>query len=579
MRKAWAIALLALCTVIAAPAWAFAADYQCAQVDLVAQVETDGSVIVTDQRIFDFSAEGEESETLTWLYQGFPEDADLSITHVRMAALDGDDNVVGDWVNLEPTTFLLSWRNGGRPEGDAWSYDKFQSKLYAFVRNLPDRAVFEVVYQVDHAVEAYDDAADFQWAYAPRDYAVAMHDVHATVVLPMPADAFVEPGENVRAWGHGPADGTVDVAYDGSVKFYDPEVAPSAYAEGRVMFPVQWLTNLGDEDKLEHQGDLQYYWTTRYEENWVDRGAHQKILRAGLGIGALGVALAVLAAALFVYARWGRERPPAFTDDYWCDLPAPRCQPAVMGRLWRWNHESPDDVVATVLDMVRRGALRLRCGKEGRPEALEIPQQGSISDEAMDGATLALLDALAPESESVSLRELSAAAHERPRDFLRAVQAWQGRLSALVEPENFFDLASRRAQRAVLAAAGFLALIALGALVLVGWQVALLVLAAAAATGVLGNYTMRRTPAGNELAAHEKALRNWMRDGGWECQYAEMTDAERAELVPYAYEFGVLKFLKEEPGTKAAQLMALAPKLSQAFDDALRVAHHRAEVQ
>ena len=70
-----------------------------------------------------------------------------------------------------------------------------------------------------------------------------------------------------------------------------------------------------------------------------------------------------------------------------------------------------------------------------------------------------------------------------------------------------------------------------------------------------------------------------MRDGGWECQYAEMTDAERAELVPYAYEFGVLKFLKEEPGTKAAQLMALAPKLSQAFDDALRVAHHRAEVQ
>lgn len=578
MKKVCALALLVLCLALMAPAAAFAADYQCTRADLVAQVETDGSVTVTDQRIFDFSGEEEKSETLTWLYQGFPEDADLTITHVRMAALDGDDNVVGDWVNLEPTTFLLSWRGGGRPESDAWSYDQFQSKLYAFVRNLPDRAVFEVSYSVAHAVVAYDDAADFQWLYAPRDYAVAMDDVHATVVLPMPADAFVEPGENVRAWGHGPADGTVDVAYDGSVKFYDPLVAPSAYAEGRVMFPVQWLTNLSDEDQLKHQGELQYYWTSRYEENWVDRGAHQKILRAGLGIGALGIALAVLVAALLVYARWGRERPPAFTGDYWCELPAPDRQPAVMGRLWRWNHESPDDVVATVLDMVRRGALRLRCDGEGRPEALEIPQQGSISDEALDGTTLALLNALAPESESVSLRELSAAAHERPRDFLRAVRNWQERLSSLVVPENFFDLASRRAQRIMLVATGLLVLVALGALVLVGWRVALLVLAAAAASGVLANYTMRRTPAGNELAAHEKALRNWMRDGGWEAQYAEMTDAERAALVPYAYEFGVLKFLKEEPGTKAAQLMALAPKLSQAFDDALRVAHHRAEV-
>ena len=69
---------------------------------------------------------------------------------------------------------------------------------------------------------------------------------------------------------------------------------------------------------------------------------------------------ALLLAALIVWWRWGRERPPAFRDDYWMNPPADAMAPAVLGRLWRWNHESPDDIVATVLDMVRRGVLEVR---------------------------------------------------------------------------------------------------------------------------------------------------------------------------------------------------------------------------
>ena len=65
-----AVALAAPALLAPAPAWA--ADYQCDQVDLTAQVETDGTVTVTDQRIFDFAADETKSETLTWLYQGFP---------------------------------------------------------------------------------------------------------------------------------------------------------------------------------------------------------------------------------------------------------------------------------------------------------------------------------------------------------------------------------------------------------------------------------------------------------------------------------------------------------------------------
>ncbi|WP_220270572.1 DUF2207 domain-containing protein, partial [Eggerthella lenta] len=170
-------------------------------------METDGSVHMTDQRIFDLT-EGESApERLKWLYDGFIEGAEVTIERVRMAPVDGDGALAGEWTELPETTFLLPWRGGGGPEHDAWAYDKFQHTLYAFVDAMPERVMFEVVYRVKDAIEAFDDAADFQWLYVPQDYDVALADVRAEVVLPVAADDSVKVMENVYAWGHGPADG------------------------------------------------------------------------------------------------------------------------------------------------------------------------------------------------------------------------------------------------------------------------------------------------------------------------------------------------------------------------------------
>lgn len=616
-------AVFALLLVAAAPRTAWGADYRCTDVHLVAQVETDGSVSIVDQRIFEF--EGAERETLKWLYDGFPADSDLVVERVRMAPVDADGALTEEWADLAETTFQLPWRDGGGPSGDAWAYDRFQHRLYAFVENLPGRVMFEVAYRVEGAVVAYDDAADFQWLYVPRDYAVALDNVMAEVVLPVGADDAVRPGDNVYAWGHGPADGAVDIALDGSVTFTDPEVTPALFAEARVLFPVGWLTNLSDEAARANQGNPQYYWTPNYEADWVDRDAYRSIIHVRLIIGLLAVAALVLAGALVVYCRWGRERPPAFTGDYWDDVPDGRLAPAVMGRLWRWNHESPDDMVATVLDMVRRGALTVRRGDDGRPVALVLlpdlaanaaptPAAGVAEDGAedtgaeatteqaeaqaaadqlaqaegvLDGATLRLLRTLAEGAEEVSVEQLAEFARKSPGDFLRAEQAWQLGLTALVEPYGFFDKGSRRAQRVVLVAAALLAVLAVVSFFTLGWVPAALALAAAAASAVLGNYTMRRSVEGNNIVAHAKALRNWLRDGG------AREEPTRPELVIYAYLFGVPEYAEETgttvsgqpvpagvsvPVTPAATLGYLAPRLSRALGDALRAAHHRAEV-
>ena len=646
-----AVILLMICLLpFCMPGKALAADYRCSEVDLLASVETDGSVHMTDQRIFDLT-EGESApERLKWLYDGFIEGAEVTIERVRMAPVDGDGALAGEWTELPETTFLLPWRGGGGPEHDAWAYDKFQHTLYAFVDAMPERVMFEVVYRVEDAIEAFDDAADFQWLYVPQDYDVALADVRAEVVLPVAADDSVKVMENVYAWGHGPADGEVDIRSDGTVIFTDPAVEPTMYAKARVMFPVEWLTNLSEEARLANQGTLQYYWTSRYEETWVDTDTSQEVIRLGLALGLLGLSAALLLAALIVWWRWGRERLPAFRDDYWMNPPADAMAPAVLGRLWRWNHESPDDIVATVLDMVHRGVLEVRddelvipaAGEEpakrvesGSAAALAAPRVADVGADdapdapdanaadaanaeqvALDVATLRPLRMVATGGRTLSRAKLSALAHEHPRDLLEASAAWQRRLTALVEPYGFFDTASRRAQHVVLGAAIFLAVIAVAAIIWVSWRVGVLALATAAAMGVLGNYTMRRSPEGNDIAAHAKALRNWMRDGGWSLEGDKLAPDERAALIPYAYLFGALKSLGfgasadaegadagdaamavrgkapmaagvaaasgapagAVPADEAAFLAALAPVFSQSLDEALRAAHKRAEV-
>lgn len=593
-RTVLAAMFVAVCALVLAgcfrPASAWAADYRCLQADMTAQVETDGTMTVVDQRIFAFApseddealaATGPQRQTLKWLYDGFTTDAEIAIKRVRMASVDAEGNVTGDWIKLKSTTFQLSWRDGGGPEHEAWSYDKHRSTLYAFVDSAADRVVFEVTYVVRAGIVAYDDAADLSWEYAPRDYPVPMHQVTATVVLPVPADDAVEPGQNVRAWGHGPADGTVDIETDGSVTFADPEVDSQAYAMGRVMFPVGWLPNLPEDIRLANQGSLQYGYTTRYEEGWVDSEAYREITRDGLAAALMALSAVLVLLGLAAYARWGRQKPPAFKDDYYTQVPDAGLAPAVLGRLWRWNHLSTDDVVATLADMVRRGVIVVEpsaeddCGSvkfEPWEENCEAISERDSSDAAavMDAPTLRLLTFMAQGGGLLTARSMADFAREHPGTFLRAVYMWQQALTRQVEPHGFFDRGSRRVQHVMLAAAALLALAAVVAILWLNWQAGILALVSAGALGVLANYTMRRSAEGNEIVARAKALRNWLREGG--VQEADLTPEQEAVFVPYGLLFDVLYAMPE------TALSAWAYEADDVMDEALRNASRRAEV-
>ena len=165
-------ALLALaCALVAlAPGQAHAKSYTMPKVDIQAQVETDGALQVTEQRTFDFD--------------GLPQNASLKINGVRMANVDADGTVVGDWTTLPSEAFVLGWRESGGPGKDSYSFDAPKNSVYVFFNASDDRRIIELDYTVVNGAQAYSDIGEVYWKYVGSQWKEASDNVTMTLALP-----------------------------------------------------------------------------------------------------------------------------------------------------------------------------------------------------------------------------------------------------------------------------------------------------------------------------------------------------------------------------------------------------------
>ena len=566
-----AVALLAALPASISPlgaAQALAKSYECPRVDTTAQVQTDGSLHVVEQRTFDFDG---SFTAVWWTFEDLPSNAEVQVNGMRMAPVDGEGNVVGDWVPLQRVTFQLAWRDAGGPGIDAWSFDEPQDTVYAFFDVEDAEMIFELDYTVVNGVQAYEDVAEVYWKYVPEGWAVDSRNVSVTVELPLPADVAAAADDasgsaeggapragagDVRAWGHGPLDGVVTVRADGAVTYAVPLVRAGQYAEARVVFPVEWLTNLSLEARKAHQGVYRLDTVLSQEQSWADQANAQRAWSLLFIVGLALACVAVLAVAVLLFLRFGREYRPDFTGEYWRDVPERGTQPAVIGRLWRWDRESPDDFTATLMHLAHVGAVRIDKGSYADPKGRLVDDYYLTIDYAVadaladpvEKATLELLFRRVGQGRpSVWLGSIREYGKKHPEDFLAAMRAWQETLSAQTRARGFFERRGRR----IGVAMGVVALLAIvsGVFLAVTAEnfIPLLLLApTGVALLVIANYLPRRSREGNDLVARCKALRNWLRDFSSLDERPPTDVRVWGEFMVYAYLFGVAERVMAE---------------------------------
>lgn len=353
-KRAWCLGLLCACVLVVAallalvspsPALAAGTAYSMPEVNIQARVETNGSARIVEQRTFDFSS---DCSAIKWQFDGLGEGQTRIINGVRVGRLI-DDAIDGDWEVLNSTSFVSSWRDGGAPSQHAYAMDLANDALYTFFGATQGEYVVEIDYTIYNFAAAYEDTAEISWRYLTSSWPAASENVTVTVSLPLPLDAEVTPGQNVRAWGHGPASGNLSVSVDGSIVCKTDCVQPGQFADVHILFPDEWLTNLNLRSIRLHSGQWKYDAAIQSETQWVDSWVRNAMYGTEFDLVCLGLGVLCLVAIMLVYLRWGRK-PKAPADEQAQD--AARVQaatleeemPEVAIRLLRWNHWSNDDL-------------------------------------------------------------------------------------------------------------------------------------------------------------------------------------------------------------------------------------------
>ena len=197
----------ALLLAASAPASAFAKDYGMGPVSIDAIWSESGNLYVTEYRTFDFDG---GFTCVWWDFDSFGQHAQLQVSGVSVSDADGS-------TVLHEAPFESEWRSEGGPGGYAWSFDEVNDAVYVFFPETSGTMQVSLRYTVMDLCNGYEDVAELYWQFLGPAWAADSCNVSLTVHPPAPDGAQIVPGETVRAWGHGPLSGSVEIAEDGTV--------------------------------------------------------------------------------------------------------------------------------------------------------------------------------------------------------------------------------------------------------------------------------------------------------------------------------------------------------------------------
>jgi uncharacterized membrane protein len=414
---------------------------------------------------------------------------------------------------------------------------------------------FRLKYRVSKgAVTAFDDVAQLYWKFVVDDRMAPIGNAKITIHLPPGASK-----DELKVWAHGPLTGVVTPVDGQTVTLEAPNVPQNRFVEGRILFPKRLVPKAATHpDAIQAKAVAEE--TRLAEEANAARLTARLKLWGGLALAFVAL-LAALAAWTFLFLRYGREYKPSFEGQYFRDMPS-EDPPAVVGALYRMGDVTTDDFAATIMDLARRGFLRIEEQVVDKAGALGgiLPgstekQQRVVWVKACDASCAAhesdLMDFLfyaikgtqdSQGNVGVTMEAIRDWAKDHQTTFRERFAGWTKKVTEIAEARGFVESSSNKAVGLSVLVGVLLGLasfffMTLHSVRVCGWAGIGVGVIMAVSSGVM----KRRSRAANEAFAQWKALGQFLKD------FSHLNEAPPQSLIlwekflVYAVTLGVAK--------------------------------------
>ena len=208
---------------------------------------------------------------------------------------------------------------------------------------------FDVSYRVNNLIKMHTDVAEFYRKFVSSDNAQKIGQVTVRLKLP-PGAENLQPGTDIRIWGHGPLHGEVQFTGPREVTWQIEDMPANEFLEGRMVLPLHLFPAAPAELST---GQVAMPMIMDEEGRWAeDANRQRQEARMQLAI-AIFIPILTCIALLLLWRKYGREYRAEFQGDYYRELPADY-SPAELSVLWNWGEVKTHDITATLLDLARR---------------------------------------------------------------------------------------------------------------------------------------------------------------------------------------------------------------------------------
>ncbi|HHV95027.1 MAG TPA: DUF2207 domain-containing protein [Clostridiaceae bacterium] len=332
--------------------------YHISGYNITITINTDGSADIEEYITYNFSGK----------FNGVLFDLDLSgtkgISNSEVYILKQGQHVpVEKSDSEEPGTYLYT-KEGNMVHFKVFEPSENEEKTFIYKYTLID------------AVTKYSDIAEFNRKMIGTGWQVHIENILIKATLPDGATK-----DDIKVFAHGPLTGTSRIIDHRTVEFTVPLLPPETFVETRILFPTSLVPDskntidkIALPDILEHEGKLaeeaNIAREKAREQLRLQEERERRLKTAGKVVFYILLPLWFMIIIL-LYIKYDKEYKRKFTGKYYRELPG-EYTPAEMSVLMNMGYVLPRDIMATLMDLVRKKYLIL--------EEVTVQKKGLLRD-------------------------------------------------------------------------------------------------------------------------------------------------------------------------------------------------------